>query len=117
MIDAFEIEILAAVAAHQRQPFIAIIIISDAGSAEIGALVTVTEIFHQHDIVAATSVERMDQITTDEAGAAGDDNHGSTSRLLMRSTSAVVEKPSWKLTVVTRPPAALTAAAPAIASV
>ena len=61
------------------QEFGAVEIVGDAGAGEVGEFLAVGQVVDDDDVVAPPRVEGMDEIGPDEAGPAGDDEHGASS--------------------------------------
>ena len=72
--------VLEVAGADARDEFVLVEVIGDVAVREIAELVGVVQVVDGDDVAFAARVERPDQVRTDEAGGAGDDDvHGQCS--------------------------------------
>ena len=61
---------------HARGELVHVHVVGDAAVGEIEDLAGVAQVVHDQDVGVARGVQGPDQVAADEAGAAGDDDHG-----------------------------------------
>jgi hypothetical protein len=85
-----------AAAREQVVELVPIQVVADARIGEVGALVPVLQIVDDQHVAAPASVQGVDQVAADEAGASGDRDHDASPRPgASRARKAEVECPAW----------------------